>query len=74
MSFAGYRDRESSSVKRAGSFGHYWSSTARSYGNANRLGFNSLGMDPLEPRRSYGLSVRCFKNSPNQLLTIDAKG
>lgn len=69
LPFAGYRSLLSSNVENAGSYGRYWSSTAHDGDYAYDLGFDSSSLAPqLRSRRSAGLSVRCFKNSP---LTSD---
>lgn len=65
MPLAGTRYRSSADVSNQGTNASYWSSSAGSNDNASRLFFSSSGLMPHnELGRSYGSSLRCFKNSP----------
>jgi len=58
---AGFRDRSSGMVDRAGSGGHYWSSTVS--GNAaHSLYFFSNSAGTGNSYRAHGFSVRCIKD------------
>ena len=73
LPFAGYRDYSSAGVSNQGTNAYYWSSTACSADNAYYLYFRSAGLGPQNGiRRSYGFSVRCFKNSPTLTLSFDS--
>lgn len=65
MPIAGYRDYYSSNVDRVGVRGLYWCSTPYNTSDAYYLLFYSSYTYPNSHYyRSYGLSIRCFKNSP----------
>ena len=65
MVMAGYRGYSSAGVGNQGSDGRYWSSSRDNSNDAYYLYFNSTALRPLSAYyRAYGLSVRCFKNSP----------
>lgn len=65
MPMAGYRNGSSSNVGSVGSNGLYWSSTAYSAVYAYSLYFNSSSLSPQTgDDRAYGLTVRCFKDTP----------
>ena len=67
MPFAGNRGYSSAGVTFQGYYAAYWSSTAYSAVSAYYLSFHSDVLVPQDVNyRSYGLSVRCFKNSPLQ--------
>ena len=69
MPFAGLRYRSSSSVSNQGSLGYYWSSTASS-APADSSYYLRFDLSSINPQywnsRTYGFSVRCFKNCPLQ--------
>lgn len=65
MPMAGRRDNSFGDVYLVNSAGSYWSSTTSDANNAYNLNFNSSSIKPQDKLyRTYGLSVRCFKNSP----------
>ena len=65
MPYAGGRLYNIANVNYVGSYGYYWSSTPRNAGNAYSLLFGSSSIYPqTNDGRSYGFSVRCFRNSP----------
>ena len=65
MPMAGFRRYDDADVSDVGSFGFYWSSTPSNANYAYNLGFDSSDIYPQNYiYRSYGFSVRCFKNSP----------
>jgi len=65
MPMAGYRLYRNSNVSTVGTIGQYWSSTPYSADRACMFYFSSPYSWPqYENYRSYGYSVRCFKNSP----------
>ena len=65
MPMAWYRYYNNADVNNVGSNGRYWSSTPRYADYAYDLRFYSSGIDHQDFNlRSYGFSVRCFKNSP----------
>ena len=73
LPFAGSRYYSSSNVNSPGTYGLYWSSTAYSADGAYNLAFNSSSLYPQDGYgRSYGFSVRCYKNSPTLTLSFDS--
>jgi hypothetical protein len=65
MPKAGWRSSSSSNVLDAGSTGYYWSSTPYTADSAYRLWFDLSSLSPNSGySRTYGISVRCFKNTP----------
>ena len=72
MPKVGYRNINNAAVGSM-DIGYYWSSTPYSTHYAYLL--ISYGLDPqYSSNVAQGFSVRCFKDFPNQLLTIDANG
>ena len=77
MPFAGYRDYESSNVMSQGSYGNYWSSTKDSSSSNYSYTFGSTTTTwstDYSITRANGYSVRCFKNTPNSLMTLHPDG
>ena len=73
--FAGGRGYFSAGVNYQGADAYYWSSTAYSADLAYRLNFDSSGLHPQDgDYRSFGLSVRCFKNSPYSASDLPSEG
>lgn len=65
MPRAGYRHYSSAGVYYQGTYANYWSSTAYTADTAYSLFFYSAGLSPQGGSgRSFGLSVRCFKDTP----------
>ena len=65
LPMAGNRHRSTSAASSQGLNGYYWSSSSYDESNAYRLIYNDWNLNPQSnERRSYGYSVRCFKNSP----------
>lgn len=65
LPFAGNRNYSSSGVENQGTIGSYWSSNPYDSNNSYYLYFRSSGINSrYDSYRSYGRSVRCFKNSP----------
>ena len=63
MPKAGRRLYDNASVNNVGSIGYYWSSTPNGASSAYDLYFNSSSISPQHNSyRSYGFSVRCFKD------------
>ena len=64
MPMAGWRNKSSSNVEKVGSLGNYWASTVI-WANARNLNFSQSSLSPQSGKgRSYGYTVRCFKNTP----------
>jgi hypothetical protein len=62
LPLAGVRLNNNGFVNYQGNYGSYWSSSPRST-NSYDLSISSLNINPTNgDNRSYGLSVRCFKN------------
>ena len=75
MPFAGYRDSSSAGVNYQGSYGRYWSSSRSNTNGAYGLNFSSTALNPQNAYgRAYGFSVRCFKNSQTDTLTLHPDG
>ena len=72
---AGYRNYDNLGFHNAGGYGDYWSSSPNNTGSAYYLLFGNNEVNPLNSyRSSFGLPVRCFKNSPvpqTYTLTFD---
>ena len=65
MPFAGLRSNMYTDTILQGTEASYWSSTASSSDGTYYLSFRSAGLDPQNVlRRSFGCSVRCFKDTP----------
>lgn len=79
LPFAGYYDSYGASIYNY-AFGRYWSSSPYSANDSARfLNLNSSSVNAnIDNWRAEGLSVRCFKDSPNApqtlILTFDANG
>ena len=64
LPFAGYRFFSGADARYQGSNGYYWSSSRYNTHAAYFLSFDSTNLNPQGVIwRSYGVSVRCFKNS-----------
>ena len=62
---AGLRDYSSANITYQGSYGFYWSSSRLNETKAYALVFLSSGIyTQSDQNRGYGISIRCFKNSP----------
>lgn len=67
MPFAGYRDSRTAGVSHQGTSANYWSSTASFNDGAYNMYFNSAEFYPQGGGvRSYGFSIRPFKNTAVQ--------
>ncbi len=65
MPRAGYRSFASAGITDQGDYASYWSCTAYINGRAYSLDFESTSLSPQHDNyRSYGYSVRCFKDTP----------
>ncbi len=65
LPFAGNRSYSSSGVENQGTIGSYWSSNPYDSNNSYYLYFRSSGINSrYDSYRSYGRSVRCFKDTP----------
>ena len=65
MPRAGFRNLSDASIDSVGSAGMYWTSSPEGGNDAYVLNFSSSGIYPQTYQyRSYGFSIRCFKNSP----------
>ena len=65
LPFAGTRDYYSAGVYRQRTYGYYWSSSRYDASSAYYLNFKSTDIDSQNVSfRTYGSSVRCFKNTP----------
>ena len=65
LPFAGNRNYSSANVSNQGTDGYYWSSSQYDANNAYYLYFYSTVLNPQNHRyRTYGFSIRCFKNTP----------
>ena len=76
MPFAWYRNRDTS-VYTVGTYGYYWSSSPEESYSVNNVWFLKIIASNItlenSSYRSYGHSVRCFKNTPNgKTLTLHA--
>jgi len=65
MPMSGFRSYSSAGVSYQGTYGLYWSANAYNTNNAYLLSFNSSTLNPQDwYPRAFGLSLRCFKNTP----------
>ena len=61
---AGFRDYSNLNLNYRGPNGLYWSSSPYNSNNANFLYFDRASVSQTYDSRSYGLPVRCFKDTP----------
>ena len=64
MPMAGSRFYSTASINSVGNIGYYWSSTPYSANMSYSLYFHSSIISHSNSYRSYGYSIRCFKNIP----------
>lgn len=67
MPFAGLRNYSSAGSDNQGAYGYYWSASAYGFNGAflSYLGSSTLDLQAWN-QRSYGTSIRPFKNTPVQ--------
>ena len=77
MPFAGRRQYSSAGVNNQDTYAYYWSSTMYEDNAAGSyfLLFQSSALNPQNrDYRSYGFSVRCFKDSPYSASNLPSEG
>lgn len=77
LPFPGYMGRNNWSTKNwIGTYWDYWSANSKSDGYAYIDFFHRTLISPKNYpwEQSYGLSLRCFKNTPDLILSFDSNG